>query len=180
MCFATSSLLAPRAVRIIGACSAIAQTPANCLAVMLPFSTRAGPPETATGGAGWLAVAGLGKVTWLVLAGSAYRTGMVDAGTPTLATECAIAAVFYALMGQCIAPMVGALLLVIAVGIVMAAAGKDREPLDHEQPAVAVLLATAVAVAFGPWLYSTGPASAAVPSAWALLPRRPLGPSCLS
>ena len=40
---------------------------------------------------------------------------------------------------------------------------------------VAVLLATAAAVAFGLSLYSTGHASADVPIAWALLPPRLLG-----
>jgi drug/metabolite transporter (DMT)-like permease len=106
---------------------------------------------------------------------SAYQFGKVGVITPILATEGALAAVTAALLGQSIAPIVGGLLLVIVIGIVLAAAGPDPAPLDHERPVVAVLLATAAAAMFGASLYSAGHASGDVPISWVLLPARLVG-----
>jgi drug/metabolite transporter (DMT)-like permease len=173
--FAASSLLSSRAVKIISPWSAVAWAMAIGLLISLPFVAFAGMPDSVTANAGWLVLSGTGNVTGLVLAGSAFRFGKVGVVTPILATEGALAAVIAALLGQSIAPIVGALLLVIVVGIVMAAAGPDPEPLAHERPIVAVLLATAAAAVFGMALYSSGHASSDVPISWVLLPARLVG-----
>jgi drug/metabolite transporter (DMT)-like permease len=175
LCFAASALVSSRAVKVIGAYSTVAWTLALGLVATLPFVARAGMPEAVADNAGWLLLAGVGNVSGLVLAGSAYRFGKVGVITPILATEGALAAVVAALLGQSIAPFVAALLLVIVIGIVMAAAGPDPEPLEHERPVVAVLLASAGALVFGASLFAAGHASSDVPIAWVLLPARLVG-----
>jgi drug/metabolite transporter (DMT)-like permease len=175
LCFAASSLMASRAVKIISPMSAVAWTMALGLLITLPFVALSGMPDSVPANAGWLALTGLGNVAGLVLAMSAYQFGKVGVITPILATEGALAAVTAALMGQSIAPIVAGLLLVIVVGIVLAAAGPDPAPLDHERPVVAVLLATAAAAMFGASLYSAGHASGDVPISWVLLPARLVG-----
>ena len=173
--FAAGALLSSRTVKIIGAWSTAAWTLALGLLLTIPLVARAGMPEAVAADAGWLVMSGVGNVAGLVLAGSAFRFGKVGVITPIVATEGALAAVISALLGQSIAPIVGALLLVIVVGVVLAAAGPDPEPLEHERPVVAVLLASAAAVAFGIALYSSGHASGDVPIAWVLLPARLAG-----
>ena len=177
--FAGSSLLSSRAVKQISAWSAVAWAMALGLVLTLPFVALAGMPDSVRPNAGWLVVSGAGNVAGLVLAASAFRFGKVGVVTPILATEGALAAVISALLGQSIAPIVGALLAVIVVGIVMAAAGKDPAPLEHERPVVAVLLATAGAIVFGLSLYSSGHASGDVPIAWVLLPARLIGTTAI-
>ena len=173
--FATGSLLSSRAVKIIGAWSSAAWTLALGLLLTIPLVARAGMPEAVGADAGWLVLSGVGNLAGLVLAGSAFRFGKVAVITPIVATEGALAAVISALLGQSIAPIVGALLLVIVVGVVLAAAGPDPEPLEHERPVLAVVLASAAALVFGLALYSSGHASSEVPIAWVLLPARLAG-----
>lgn len=175
LCFAAGSLMASRTVRIIGPMSSVAWTMAIGLLVTMPFVALSGMPESVPANAGWLALIGLGNVSGLLLASSAYRFGKVGVITPILATEGALAAVIAALLGQSIVPIVGALLLVIVIGIVMAAAGPDPAPLDHERPLVAVLLATGAAALFGASLFAAGHASSDVPISWVLLPARMVG-----
>ncbi len=132
-------------------------------------------PDAVSENVGWLLVAGLGNVAGLVLAGLAFRVGKVGVITPILATEGAIAAVIAAFLGESIAPIVGFLLLVIVGGIVIAAIAPDPEPLDHERPVLAVLLATGGAVVFGLSLYAAASLSGDLPIAWVLLPARLVG-----
>jgi drug/metabolite transporter (DMT)-like permease len=110
-----------------------------------------------------------------VLAGLAFRVGKVGVITPILATEGAIAAVFAALLGESIAPIVAFLLMVIVVGIVISATAPDPEPLDHERPVLAVALATGGALVFGVSLFAIGHLSGDLPISWVLLPPRLVG-----
>jgi drug/metabolite transporter (DMT)-like permease len=173
--FASSSLLSSRAVKVIGSWSAVAWTMLVGLLVTVPFLLASGVPAAVSENVGWLVVTGLGNVSGLVLAGLAFRVGKVGVITPILATEGAIAAVIAALLGESIAPLVGFLLLVIVGGIVIAAVAPDPEPLDHERPVLAVLLATGGAVVFGLSLYAAARLSGELPIAWVLLPARLVG-----
>ncbi len=175
LCFAASSLMASRTVKIISPMSSVAWTMALGLLITMPFLALSGMPESVPANAGWLALTGLGNVGGLLLASSAYRFGKVGVITPILATEGALAAVIAALLGQSIAPVVAALLLVIVIGIVLAATGPDPAPLAHERPVVAVLLASGAAIVFGASLYAAGHASGDVPISWVLLPARLVG-----
>jgi drug/metabolite transporter (DMT)-like permease len=173
--FASSSLLSSRAVKVIGSWSAVAWAMLVGLLITLPFLFAAGVPDAVAENVGWLLVAGLGNVAGLVLAGLAFRVGKVGVITPILATEGAIAAVIAAFLGESIAPIVGFLLLVIVGGIVIAAIAPDPEPLDHERPVLAVVLATGGAVVFGLSLYAAASLSGDLPIAWVLLPARLVG-----
>lgn len=173
--FASSSLFSSRAVKVIGSWSAVAWTMLVGLVITLPFLVASGVPAAVSENVGWLLVAGIGNVAGLVLAGLAFRVGKVGVITPILATEGAIAAVIAAILGESIAPIVAFLLLVIVGGIVIAAVAPDPEPLDHERPVLAVLLATGGAVVFGLSLYAAGSLSGDLPIAWVLLPARLVG-----
>jgi len=176
LCFAASSLIASRAANLIGSFPVVAWTMLIGLFLTLPFVFMSGVPDSATGAnLGWLLATGIGNVSGLVFATFAYRVGKVGLITPILATEGALAAVIAALLGESIAPIVGFLLVLIVAGIVLAAIAPDPEPLEHERPVVAVLLATGGAVVFGISLYSAAHLSGDMPISWVLLPARLVG-----
>jgi drug/metabolite transporter (DMT)-like permease len=173
--FATSGLLNSRASKIIGSWSAVAWTMLVGLILTTPFIFIAGIPDGL--GDSWprLVVAGAGNVAGLVFVGFAFRVGKVGVVTPIVATEGAIAAVVAAILGESILPIVAFLLFVIMVGVVVSAVAPDPEPLDHERPVVAALLATGSAVAFGLSLFASGSLSSDLPISWVLLPARIVG-----
>ena len=176
LCFAASSLIASRAAKLIGSFPVVAWTMLIGLFLTMPFVVASGIPDRATGAnLGWLLATGIGNVAGLVFATFAYRVGKVGLITPILATEGALAAVIAALLGESIAPIVGFLLVLIVAGIVLAAIAPDPEPLEHERPVVAVLLATAGALVFGISLYSAAHLSGDMPISWVLLPARLVG-----
>lgn len=173
--FASSSLLASRAVKVIGSWSAVAWAMLVGLVITLPFLFLSGVPAGLAENAGWMVAAGVGNVAGLVLAGLAFRVGKVGVIAPILATEGAISAVIAAMLGESIAPIVAFLLMVIVVGIVISAIAPDPEPLDHERPVLAVVLATGGALVFGVSLFATGHLSGDLPISWVLLPPRLVG-----
>jgi drug/metabolite transporter (DMT)-like permease len=173
--FAASSLMSSRAVKVIGSWSSVAWTMLVGLVITLPFLFASGVPAAVDDNIGWLLTAGAGNVGGLVLAGFGFRVGKVGVIAPILATEGAISAVIASLLGESVAPIVGAFLLVIVVGIVISAVAPDPEPLDHERPVVAVLLATGGALLFGVSLYAAARLSGDLPIPWVLLPARLVG-----
>lgn len=173
--FAASSLMSSRAVKVIGSWSSVAWTMLVGLVITLPFVLASGVPAAVGDNIGWLLVAGTGNVGGLVLAGLGFRVGKVGVIAPILATEGAISAVIASLLGESIAPIVGVFLVVIVVGIVISAVAPDPEPLDHERPVVAVLLATGGALLFGFSLYAAARLSGDLPIPWVLLPARVIG-----
>ncbi len=180
VCFAASSLLSSRAVRIIGPWSVTAWTMLFGLALVLPMILPAGIPSDLGANAGWLIAAGAGNVIGILLAATAFRVGKVGVVAPIMATEGAIAAVIAALLGESIAPIIAFSLLVIVVGIVISAIAPDPEPLENERPVFAVLVATCAAFCFGISLYSSGAVSGELPLAWVLLPARLVGVAALA
>jgi drug/metabolite transporter (DMT)-like permease len=173
--FASSGLMSSRAVKVIGSWSSAAWTMVFGLLITLPFLFVSGVPEGLGGSLGWMAVAGAGNVMGLVLVGLAFRVGKVGVIAPIVATEGAISAVIAALLGESIAPIVGFLLVLIVAGIVISAVAPDPEPLDHERPVLAVVLATCGALTFGVSLFATGYISGDLPISWVLLPARLVG-----
>lgn len=173
--FASSSLLSSRAVKVIGSWSAVAWAMLVGLVITLPFLLASGIPSALGESAGWMVAAGVGNVAGLVLAGLAFRVGKVGVITPILATEGAISAVIAAMLGESIAPIVAFLLMVIVVGIIISATAPDPEPLLHERPVLAVVLATGGALVFGVSLFAIGRLSSDLPISWVLLPPRLVG-----
>jgi drug/metabolite transporter (DMT)-like permease len=174
-CFATSGLISSRVVKIISPVSAVAWVMSVGLVITIPFTILSGVPDGLEGSLGWMLVAGMGNVFGILVAGFALRVGKVGMVVPIIATEGAIAAVISAALGESIAPIVAFLLLVIVGGIVVSAIAPDPEPLDHERPVLAVVLATVAALMFGASLFATGSLSGDLPISWVLLPARVLG-----
>jgi drug/metabolite transporter (DMT)-like permease len=175
LCFASSSLFSSRAVRMIGPWSVTAWAMLVGLIITLPFLFTAGVPDNLGSTWGWMLIGGTGNVVGIIIAAAAFRIGKVGVVAPILATEGAIAAVVAALLGESIAPIVAFLLMVIVVGIVVAAIAPDPAPLEHERRGLAVILSTVGALAFGMSLYGTGTISDELPLSWVLLPARLIG-----
>lgn len=173
--FASSGLMSSRSTRMIGPWSVVAWMMLVGIVVTLPFLLIATPPDL-SGGRAWLwLLSGAGNVLGLVLTNFAFRIGKVGLVMPVVATEGAIAAVLASLLGESIAPIVAFLLLVIVIGVVIAASAPDPAPLDHERPVLAVALATLAAVGFGSSLFATGSLSDELDLGWLLLPARIVG-----
>lgn len=175
VCFAASGLMTSRVVKVIGSWSAVAWIMLIGLVITMPLLFVAGVPDGLGESVPRLMLSGVGNVAGLVFVGFAFRVGKVGVIAPIVATEGAIAAVIAAFLGESIAPIVAFLLLAIVIGIVIAASAPDPEPLEHERPVVAALLATAAAVSFGIGLVMAGTLSDELPIAWVLLPARAVG-----
>ena len=173
--FASTSLITSRTVKVIGSPSSLAWTMLAGLVITLPFAVFAGVPANLGTSWPWMVLAGLGNVGGILLAGFALRVGKVGVVAPILATGGAISALIAALLGESIAPIIAFLLLVIVGGIVLSAVAPDPEPLAHERPVVAVLLATVAAACFGLSLFAAGNLSDELPISWVLLPARLAG-----
>lgn len=172
--FGISSLVMSRSAKIIGAPSSLGWLMLVGLTPLLPFLGHQ-VPDTVPPNLGWMALIGFGNMTGLLFSGFALRVGKVGMVAPIIATEGAIAAVLAALMGEAIAPIVAFLLMLIVAGIVLSAVAPDPVPLPHEQPVLAVALATVSAVCFGLGLFAVGHLSSDLPLAWLLLPARLVG-----
>lgn len=175
-CFASGTLCSSRTARTIGPLASIAWICLVGLVITTPFLFMAGIPSGLDfGNTMWLVAAGAGNLGGLIIAYFALRIGKVGVVAPILSTEGALAAVIAAITGESIAPIVAFLLLLIVLGVVLAAIAPDPQPLAHEKPTQAVLLATLAALAFAIGLFAPGHLSGELPIAWILLPTRLLG-----
>ncbi len=175
VCFATSSLINSRVTKIIGPWSVVSWIMLFGLVLTLPWLFVSGVPAEVPDNTLFLVLAGAGNVGGLILVSLAFRVGKVGVVAPIVATEGAISAVFAAVTGESLAPILAFLLMVIVVGIVIAAIAPDPAPLDHERPVLAAVLATGAALAFGVGLFTAGSISGELPIAWVLLPARVVG-----
>ena len=179
--FAVGTLCSSRTVRMVGPLSSISGMMVVGLIVITPVVFIGGIPENLDAvTASWLIVGGMGNLLGLLLAYAAFRIGKVGVVAPILCTEGAIAAVISAVAGESIAPIVIFLLLLIVGGVVLAAIAPDPEPVAHEQPLNAALLASVGALVFGIGLYATGQISGDLPIAWILLPARVVTVVCIA
>ena len=160
---------------MIGAWSGVAWMMAVGLVVTLPLTLASTVPDFSGTTIWWWLLSGAGNVVGLVLAQSAFRVGKVGVITPVLACEGAIAAVMASILGESIAPLVAFLLLVIVVGVVITGIAPDPEPLDHERPLLAIVLASFASLGFGSSLFATGILSGTMDLGWILLPSRLIG-----
>jgi drug/metabolite transporter (DMT)-like permease len=175
--FATATLCSSRSTRMIGPSHVLAWVMIVGSLILAPWAALEGFPEDVdAASAAWLAVAGLGNVAGLLLAYSALRIGKVGVVAPVVSTQGAIAAVIAAIAGEDVAPGVGVTLGVIAVGILLAAAAHDPNPVPAQAPAAVVAAyAVGAALAFGLTLYATARVSVELPIVWALVPARVAG-----
>jgi uncharacterized membrane protein len=153
-CWAAATLCASRSTKLIGPPSVLAWVMLIGFVVVAPLTVVSGLPDgLGREEVGWLAIAGAGNVGGLLVAYAALRVGKVSIVSPISSAEGAIAAVLAIATGETVGGTVGLMLVVIAVGVVLASiapGGASGDPLR------ASLLASAAAICFGASLYATG------------------------
>ena len=176
--WATTTICAARATRVIGGPSVLAWVMLTGLVVTLPWAALQGRPDVDRTAAGWLLIGGVGNCAGLLLVYAGLRAGKVGVVAPITSTEGAIAAVIAVVAGEQLAPGMGVALAVIATGTALA--GITRESSGSASNAgpndrVAALFAGAAALSFGASLYATGQVGTELPVSWAILPPRVVG-----
>jgi drug/metabolite transporter (DMT)-like permease len=186
--WATTLLASARSARLIGSWSTLAW-------VMLIGLIIAAPLVALTGGSVvfsqedvfHLSVAGIANSGGLLLVYAALRRGKVGVVGPIVSTEGAIAATLAVLDGDPVTIVAVGLLVVITIGVVMAASERrvERAPepavgdlgprVAIPSAAVTAALALGGAVLFGLNLYVTSRVATHLPVAWAILPARLAG-----
>lgn len=179
LAFSITTLVYARASRLLGPALVTAWVMLVGLAVALPLAVLGGLPDHLHGTAiAWLALSGCGNVAGLVLTNAALRRGQVSIVGPIVSTEGAIAAVIAVLAGEHLGASSGAVLAVIAVGIV--AAGIRRSETAAGASAKPAGLAILAACCFGASLYATARVGDVLPVIWAVLPARLIGAVALA
>ena len=173
--WATATLCTSRSSRQIGAGSVLAWVMLSGLVVVLPIAAVSGVPPALDDVAGWLLLSGTMNVVGLGLVYEALRIGKVGIVSPVSSTEGAIAAMLAVLGGETLGVSTALLLVVIALGIVLAARPAEEPPHAEAHPLASTLMAVGAAVTFGIGLYASGHVSDQVPVVWVILPARLLG-----
>ena len=186
--WAMTLLGSARASRLIGAWSTLAWVMLIGLAVAVPLVLLTGSTVTLTGqDVINLAIAGVANTAGLLLVYMALRRGQVAVVGPIVSTEGAIGAAIAIVAGDPLTAAAGALLAVIALGVVLAsveqpsarvtAAGDTRPNPDESGRSAAITagLALGAAVLFGINLFVTSRIADALPLAWSILPARLAG-----
>jgi drug/metabolite transporter (DMT)-like permease len=178
--FTVSVLASARASRLIGAPSTVAGAMTVGLVVTLPVALLTAPaPDFGRDALAWFLLAGFGNVTGLLMTYAAYRIGEVAVIVTIASTEGAIAAILAVIAGEALAPGTGAILLVIAIGVVITAsgatAGAEGLPIAPGRALRATILAAGSAASFGIGLYAAGRISTLLPIPWAILASRVVG-----
>jgi drug/metabolite transporter (DMT)-like permease len=176
LCWAVTTLTGARGSRLIGTPSTLAWVMLVGLLVVGPVALAEGKPEALDRTALiWLAIAGTGNIAGLLLTYSGLRIGKVGVVSPITSSEGAVAAVIAVAAGERLGAWTAVALVVIAIGIALAARpSAEPDESGHDDPR-AVVFGLAAALAFGASLYATGRASLELPIAWAVLPPRVVG-----
>jgi len=182
LAWALATLAAARASRVLGPWSTTAWVVLIGLLVTVPLLVVAEPSGTlAAEDFAWLAIAGLGYTTGMVLNYSALSGGKIPVTAPIVSTEGTIAATLAVLTGEAATPLLGAMLVLIAVGVfvVVLQPGGGADALSGEG-ARYVGFAVAAALVFGLGLYAAGRASEGVPPSWVVAAGRIAGVALLT
>ena len=172
-CWAAAMLCASRSTRLIGVRSVLAWVMLVGFVITAPLTVIQGVPaglgarETV-----WMLISGIGNVAGLLLSYAGLRVGKVSIVGPISSTEGAIAALLAVATGETLGVGSGAMLGLIAAGVVLASitpGGGSGDPLR------ASLFASGAAVCFGASLFATARVSHALPIVWALIPARAVG-----
>jgi drug/metabolite transporter (DMT)-like permease len=129
--WATATLVSSKSSRMIGSRVVIGWVMLVGVIVGLPFAVASAPPAEVTPTAiGLLLLTGICYVAGLSLTYAAISIGKVSVVAPIVATEGALAAVIAVALGDTIGLTAGLMLIVIAVGVVLA----SLEPARPEVP----------------------------------------------
>ena len=182
LAWALATLAAARASRVLGPWSTTGWVVLIGLLVTLPLLILEAPSEpVANEDLGWLALAGLGYVVGMVFNYTALAGGKVAVTAPIVSTEGAIAAALAVLTGEAASPLLGAMLVLIAIGVFVVAMqpGGGADVLAGHG-ARYVGFAVAAALIFGLGLYAAGRASEGVPPSWVVAAGRIAGVALLT
>jgi len=179
--WATATLASSRTSRMIGPLSVLGWVMAvGWLAALVPALIST-PTTLDTDKVLGLIVVGLSHNIGLLLAYAALSVGRVSIVAPITATEGALAAVLSIILGETLGLPTAILLVVIAIGVVLAAVERaaDRPERAGAAPTHnrrAAILAFAAALTFSIGLVGSGKLGAAgVPPAWVMLASRSIG-----
>lgn len=176
MCFAISALSASAASRRVGAASTLAWVMAFGLLLIVVPTALIGDASQLSAGTLWLlAVAGLTNVMGLRIEYVAFRRGKVGVIAPIVSTEGAIAAMIAVIAGVHVDLQTLLLLVVVTVGVLIAAAHPDPQPPGHGRRVQSAVLALPVALLFGVSLYTTGRVGTHTSVLWVLASARVIG-----
>jgi drug/metabolite transporter (DMT)-like permease len=176
LCWASATLCAAQASRIIGAWSVLAWVMLIGLTITAPVAAFSGVPRDLHGTeVVWIVLAGAGNVAGLLLAYEAMRRGKVSIVAPISSTEGAIAALLAVATGEALGVSSAILLALIVGGVVHASLASADVEGGGAHPVGASLLAAAAACTFGVGLFATARVSNALPLVWAVIPPRLLG-----
>ena len=176
LCWASATLCAAQASRIIGAWSVLAWVMLIGLTITAPVAAFSGIPRELHGTeVVWIVLAGTGNVAGLLLAYEAMRRGKVSIVAPISSTEGAIAALLAVATGEALGVSSAILLALIVGGVVLASLASADDEGGGAHPVGASLLAAAAACTFGVGLFATARVSNALPLVWAAIPPRLLG-----
>ena len=176
LCWASATLCAAQASRIIGAWSVLAWVMLIGLTITAPVAAFSGIPRELHGTeVVWIVLAGAGNVAGLLLAYEAMRRGKVSIVAPISSTEGAIAALLAVATGEALGVSSAILLALIVGGVVLASLASADDEGGGAHPVAASLLAAAAACTFGVGLFATARVSNALPLVWAVIPPRLLG-----
>ncbi len=177
LCWACSALCATAASRAIGAGSTLAWIMTLGLAIVaIPLALFASAGELTVRIGQLLAVSGVTNVIGLTFEYRAFKIGKVGVITAIASTEGMAATLIAVVGGAALSVAVFLVLLVITVGVVLAAA--DRSATlhnEHGELRRLVSLALTVPLWFGVSLWAAGEAGPHVSLLWAILPSRLAG-----
>lgn len=123
------------------------------------------PPVPAEVQLGWLVIAGVSFVVAGLFAAAAFKRGGLAIVQSIVSTEGAVTAGLAIIAGESVGALVGAAIVLIAVGAVCAAYSQDPDGSPRTTPYSSVASACAAALGFGVSLYATGRVSSHV-SVW--------------
>ena len=182
--YTVSTLGSARSSRLAGAVPAVAGVMLVGVVLLLPVALFVTPvpvnPPVPASAMVLAAVAGAANVVGLLLVYAAYRQGTVGIVSTIGSTEGAVAAVISVLAGQALAPGSGPALVLVVIGVVLAATGGGHEveegvAISRAQSLRAAGLSACAALTLGIGLFVAGQASASLPPAWVVGPGRLMG-----
>jgi drug/metabolite transporter (DMT)-like permease len=171
-----STLCSSRSSRMISPLSVVAWVALVGLVANVALVLADHPAVSLTAAdAAWMIAAGAGNVVGLALGYTALRHGKVALVAPVISTEGALAGLIAVAAGEQLGAASGALLVVIAAGIVVAGIAREEAPIAGERKRLSIELALLAALSFGFGLYATARLGATLPVGWAALPPRLVG-----
>lgn len=203
LAWAVANVGSTRSAHLVGTFSTVAVSTSVGLVLLVPLLV-AGPvpalgPEHLVG----ILTAGFGGVIGLLFSYRAFRIGRVAIVAPIISAQGATSAVLTVLAGESLAPLAGAMLVVVASGVALVALGSRpsevaaeagpaapvapagdaapafRADVDDGATVRVVALASLGAIFFGLALFGTGQLAADLPLAWVALPSRLVGAAIL-